>query len=253
MINEIKKKLKELNFTENEVNVYISLTQLGESNAAKIAKRAELPRTTVIGILEKLNNDSYITTHKFHGTTFYWIESPKMIKNSLLNKVQLAESLDKLLTELYRDEADFPFAKIYDTKSSIKSFIEKSLLNLEKKSLIMTIDNPHMGHYDKVLSREYGIILVGIKQKRGIITNTLIPNGAFKNIDKEKLNNQNINIKELPENINFQTSLWIIGKTLVLFSGKYPFIVAINHRLITDSFKSLYEYLWNIAELKHKF
>jgi sugar-specific transcriptional regulator TrmB len=51
----IQKKLKELGFNDNETKVYLSITKLGESSSANIAKKADLPRTTTISILEKLH------------------------------------------------------------------------------------------------------------------------------------------------------------------------------------------------------
>ena len=89
----IKNQLQELGFNTNEIRVYLALTELGEAKAAAIAKQADLPRTTVISILDKLKNDNYLTAHKYRGTTYYWVESPKTIKESLLYKVDIATDL----------------------------------------------------------------------------------------------------------------------------------------------------------------
>ena len=62
-LGKIKENLKELGFNSNEVKVYIALTQLGEGTAALVAKKADLPRTTVISLLERLGSQNYITTH----------------------------------------------------------------------------------------------------------------------------------------------------------------------------------------------
>jgi len=245
---EIKNSLKELGFKENEIKIYLAATELGEATASQIAKKASLPRTTAISLLLKLEENHYLSTHKYKGTTYFWIESPKILKESFESKIAIAEKLDSILTDVYHSESDFPFAKVYDSKQSIKKFIEKTLLNLKKKSTIYTIDNPHAGNYDKIFPDDYGKTLAELKNKKQIITHTLVPYGSYKMINPDKLKRQNFVIRELPPTINYPSSLWIIDDMVVHFSGKYPFIVAINHRLITDSLRSVYQFLWDAGK-----
>jgi sugar-specific transcriptional regulator TrmB len=247
MIKHIQKSLKELGFNHNEAKVYIALTQLGESTAAQVAKKADLPRTTVISILEKLSSKNYISTHHYKGVTFYWIESPRTIKESLLNRVKIADELDKILTDLYRSEAHFPHGYIYDTKSGIKSFVEKLLINVKDKSIICTIDSPKQGNYSKIYSENFTNTLNELKKKKGITTMTLVPHGSFETIDPEKMKIQHMVIREMPAEIKFRSSLWIVDGFVVLFSGNPPFISAVRHPAIIESTKSLFDFLWNIS------
>ena len=248
MANKIDKILKELGFTHNEVKVYIALTQLGESVASKIAKKAGLPRTTAISILDKLHESNYLSNHKYKGVTYYWIESPKTIQTVFENRIKMAEELNDLLGDMYRSEADFPSAKIYDTKQAIKNFIEKTVVNLDKKSTLYTIDSPSVGNYERIYSLDFRMTLYGIKNKKEVITRSLVPQGSYAGIDPKKIKAQNIVIREMPKEINFKAAIWILKDSLILFSGKYPFIVSIKHKLISDSIKSVYDYLWVISK-----
>ena len=252
MLPKIKSHLRELGFSSSEVRVYIALTQLGESVASHVAKKAGLPRTTAISILQKLRDQKYISTHSYHGTTYYWVESPKMIEKAFLNRAEIAHDLNGLLSDLYRAEADFPHAEVYDTQSSIKSFIEKTLIGLERHSVISTIDTPGAGNYTKIYSEDFGKTLLGLKKRNGIQTRTLIPAGYFESIHPEKLRLQTIEIREMPENVaGFHASVWIIDDALVLFSGAYPFIVVVRHRIISESFRSIYDFLWSISSRRY--
>lgn len=247
MANQLKKTLQEIGLSHNEAKVYIALTQLGEAPASAIAKRAGLPRTTAISILEKLEKENYISIQIYRGKRHYWIESPHMIKEALLARVSMAEELNTLLTDIYRSEADFPYAKIYDSKLSIKKFIEKTLLGLEKNSEILTIDNVRAGNYERIISEDFFYQMLELKKKRGVITRTLVPASTLHEIREKKISSQPIQLRELPPGIEFHASLWIIKDTLVLFSGKYPFIVAVKHKIITESLRSIYAFLWNLA------
>jgi sugar-specific transcriptional regulator TrmB len=249
-LRNVRKQLKELGFNHNEAKVYVALTQLGEANATNIAKKAELPRTTAISILQKLEKEKYISIQKYKGRSVFWIESPQMLRDALMNRVRLAEDLGDLLTDLYRSETDFPYVKIYDNKSSIKSFIEKILLDLEKKSEILTIESPNAGNYHRILSEEFFYAMLDLKKEKGIITKTLVPADSIKDIHLKKIQRQTIALREMPKEIQFKASFWIVKDTLVLFSGRYPFIVAVNHRIITSSMRSVFEYLWNISAEK---
>lgn len=250
-MQSIKNSLKELGFKENEIKVYLAVTQLGEAPASKIAKKTDLPRTTVISILDKLKNEQYLSTHKYKGVTQYWIESPKTLKQSFENKISIAEDLNKMMTDMYRSERDFPFADIYDTKKGIKQFIEKALISLPKGTKIYTIDHPGSGNYNKIYSDEFSEVVLGIKRKKNIKTYTLVPHQTFKNIRPYKLAKQNITIREMPKGIDFCSAIWIMGDHLIHFSGQSPFIASINHKIIAKSMKSIYDFLWNISELKN--
>lgn len=248
---KIRKSLRDLGFSENEIQVYMSLTQLGESTAAKIAKKSGLPRTTVIGILEKLKHEGHLSSFRYKHSTYFWIESPKTIQNVFLNRAKIAEGLNEFLSEMYRSEADFPGAQIFDTKAGIKSFIEKTMINLEKKSVVLTIDTPSAGHYTKIFSDDFYNDLLSLKKKNNVATRTLVPFGSFSSIDPHKLKIQSISIREMPPEINFKASLWIIKDTTVFFSGRYPFVVVIKHKLITESIKTIFEYLWSVSQKKN--
>lgn len=250
-LEKIYENLKALGLKRNEIKVYVSLTQLGEATASQVAKKADLPRTTAISILNKLEEENFLTVNKYKGTSYYWIESPKTIGELFENKVEIAKDLNKLLTDLYRSESQFPSARVYDTKSSIKQFIEKMLSSVKKKSVIYTIDKPNKGNYTKIYSENAENAIMQIKRKRDITTHTLIPHGSFRTIPEHKMKIQNIVIREMPEVINFEASFWVVDDMIIHFSGNPPFVTAIRHEAIVKSMRSLYDFLWNISAPKN--
>lgn len=251
MKKEIESYLKDLGFGKNEIKIYVALTELGEAKALQISKKADLPRTTAISILNKLAEENYLTTHLYKGVTYYWIESPKVISNIFEHRIDIAKKLNDLLSDLYRSDAHFPFGVVIDTKKGIKKFIEKFLTNLEKKSIIYTIDTPSEGNYAKIFSDDVNGAIFQVKKKRGILTNTLLPFGSFKGVDSKKMEMADIIIKEMPKEINFRASLWITNDSIVHFSGNPPFIVLIKHDAIVAGIKSIYNFIWSISEMKY--
>ena len=244
MIKDIKNYLAELGFNKNEASIYLALAKLGEAKASQIAKTAEIPRTTAISILQKLNAENYITAHTYKGVISYWIESPQVLLDNLSSKMEIAEKLKEALPDVYHTAGRFPSAQFFDTKQSIKNFIEKTLNSLEKGTIIYTIDTPHEGNYNKILSDDVENIIFGIKRKRGLITKTLIPYGSFAGVSLAKLASQNITLRELPANLSFQGSLWLIKDMLINFSGNPPFLTMIKQGSIVNGMKGLYNFLW---------
>jgi sugar-specific transcriptional regulator TrmB len=250
MIKDIKNYLFELGFNKNEAAVYLVLAKLGEARASQIAKAADLPRTTAISILDKLVGGNYITSHVYKGITSYWIESPQVLLDNLSSKIVIAEKLKEALPNIYHTDGRFPSAKFFDTKKSIKNFIEKTLNGLEKGTVIYTIDTPREGNYSKIFSVDLENIVSNVKKKRGILTKTLVPVGTFSEIPQAKLSSQNIQIKELPDGLEFRGSLWFIKDMLINFSGNPPFLVVIKQEAIVSGIKGIYNFLWGASTAK---
>lgn len=247
-MEQIKKSLSELDFSPNEIKIYLALTALGESPASQIAKKAELPRTTAISILEKLSVKGFFSKHNYRGVAYYWVETPRILEEVFLNKVEAAHKLADYLREIYRTEHSFPFVEVYDTVRTIKNFIEKTLINLKKNSVIYTIDAPHLGNYNKIFSDQFGEIFLNLKKKKNVLTKTLIPADSFSLINPKKIRLQNIEIREMPRGIDFSSSLWFVSDLLVLFSGQPPFIVAVKHKSIVSSCQNIFNFLWLLAQ-----
>ena len=90
-----------------------------------------------------------------------------------------------------------------------------------------------------------------LKKKKGVVTHTLVPYGAYKTIVPKILEIQPIVIREMPENLHFSASLRILKDTVVLFSGRRPFSVAIRQKLITESLKGIFDFLWSVSAPKN--
>lgn len=242
--------LKELGFSSNEIKVYLAITKLGEAKASAIAQKAGISRTTAISILDRLEKENFISTHKYRGVIYYWIESPATIEEIYKNKVKVAQNLNSVLTSLYRTEFNLPNAKVLDTREGVKNFLVKTIAEAKPKSIIYTIDSPHQGNYRKILDDDFYQVLIESKGNKSITTYTLVPRGTFEEIEPYKLTKQNIVIKELPEGLEFESSIWFLDDVVVLFSGNPPFIVAIKHQSVYRGLKSVFDFLWSVSQEK---
>lgn len=247
MSSTLTHSLHDLGFGDKETRVYEALTKLGEAKAADIAKKAEIARTTTISILEKFHESGYVTTHRYRGVQYYWIESPDTLVNLFREKTALAEQLKDTLTEAYRSEAHFPTVQTFDTRSAIKQFITAFLSALDMQSTLRTIDAAHEGNYAKIYPGNIGELLYSVKKRRKITTHTLVPADSMRNVDPKKIALQDILVRELPHGLKFSGSLWITKQSLIHFSGNPPFLVETRHERIVEGMRSLFDYLWRVS------
>jgi len=244
----IENNLKHLGLSDREVQVYVALTELWESSILHIAKKSELTRTTVKSILDRLADRWYISIHKYSGINHYWIESPETLKAEFENKIELTNNLSHLLNDLYKNNSNMPYSQVYDTKDSIRKFIEKTISNAKKWAHIFTVDSPKCKNYNKYFTKEYFENLLLLKKKKNIFTRTMIPSGQSQYIDEDSIKKQYIEVREMPKSIEFDISIWIIEDTLVLFSSSTSFIVELKNPIISASFQSLVMYIWENSD-----
>lgn len=247
MSSTLTHSLHDLGFGDKETRVYEALTKLGEAKASDIAKKAEIARTTTTSILEKFREAGYVTTHRYRGVHYYWIESPDTLVHLFREKTALAEQLKGMLTEAYRSEAHFPTVQTFDTRAAIKQFITGFLGALDMQSTLRTIDAAHEGNYAKIYPENIGALLYSIKKRRKIMTHTLVPAGSMQHVDPKKIALQDILVRELPSGLEFSGSIWITRRSLIHFSGNPPFLIEARHERIVEGMCTLFDYLWGIS------
>ncbi len=247
-MNQIQSTLKELGFKTNEIKVYLGLTLLGEAVASRVAKKVNLPRTTVISILNLLTERGFVSCNTHRGAKYYWVESPQALEGHFLSQAQLATSLKDQLRDLYRHENAFPTAQVYDTKESIKNFIKNTISSLPRGTVIKTFDSPHRGDYTKILSDDTEFILLDQKTKNNLQTRTLISVDTEREINPNKIKRQPIEVRFLPKGVEFTSSFWVLPDKIVFFSGHPPFITAISHPEIIKSWESVFDYFWEVGK-----
>lgn len=247
-VEKIIENLKAIGFTDNEIKVYLALAGLGEARATEISKKTGLPRTTVISIMERLSQEGLASTNIYHGRNYYWLETPELLKSNLLKRAEIAGKISTQLSDIYRSSGEFPSANFYQNKKSIRSFIEKFLYDLEKDSIVCTIESPGKGNYRKILGDDYYELLLAGKKKKNVFTKSLVPYEAEKLIDESKIKIQNIEIRVMPKEIAFDASLWLANSTVVHFSGKPPYLAAIKQKSIYSGQLSIFNFLWSISK-----
>lgn len=246
MPTPIKTLLKHLGFSQKEADVYLASIRLGEAVIQEIARAAKLPRTTTSSILERLGQQGFVSARTERGKQVYWIEDPHILVEHEKARLEVFEQLSGRLHVEYHKSDKKPTAEVYDTKKGIIKLMANIIDGLKRGEEIMTFETPSAGHYQAVLPDEMFHAFSRVKIRKGVRTRSLIAGGQQEYVRTEALQH-NVEVRILPKGLAMETSFWILGNSVVLFSGTHTFAVRINHRHTFESMRSLFEYFWTVS------
>lgn len=247
MPTPIKPLLKQLGLKGPEADIYLACLRLGEATVLAIAHEAKLPRTTAASILERLVHEGFITVHKHGGKHVYWIEDPHILVEREKARLATFEQLTGRLHAEYHKADRKPIFESYESHESITNLMCKLIAGAEKGSEFLTWESPAGRHYQAIMSDELFHTLSKQKTAKGIRTRSLIPAGHERSIRPEALAH-NVSVRVLPSGVGMEISLWIVGDSVVLFSGTHAFATRTIHRHTAESYRSLFEFLWKTSE-----
>jgi sugar-specific transcriptional regulator TrmB len=246
MATPIRTLLKHIGLSEPEANVYIVSLRLGESGVSEIAHGAKISRTTTASILERLKERGFLSTHTTRGKKRYWIEDPHVLVEQGKAHLEVLELLAGRLHSEYHQADKKPTAQIFDSRDGLAHLLSKVIDDVDKGGEILTFESPSAKHYQAILADELFHALSKQKVKKGIRTRSLIPTGQESFIRPEALKH-NVQVRTLPQGVLVESSFWMFGNTLVLFSGTHTFAVRINHRHMKESMTNLFEMAWSLS------
>ncbi len=113
-MNDLNTYLEELGLSEREIKIYLVALELGESYIFPIARKAAIPRTSAVYLLEKLKDRGLITILQKNSRHLYAPVAPSKIATLLKNKrTKLDEQINVFelsLPNLNRLYSSKPFA-----------------------------------------------------------------------------------------------------------------------------------------------
>lgn len=129
------KLLLKLGFTEKEVTIYLVLLELGSQPAANIARKVQMPKSTVLFILENLTERGYVQKSK-RGVAQYFYADPKDLASAKKQQHQIEDAalseVVPLLEELKTPFSAQPRVTFYEGKKGCRQAYSKILESTEE-------------------------------------------------------------------------------------------------------------------------
>jgi|SRR3989344_5301198 len=239
--------LKKIGLSENEAKVYLALLELGSSTAQQVAQKAELKRPTTYVQLESLMKRGLTTSFEKNTKTLFRAEDPEHLKQVLEKEKEEQKeksgALEKILPglgNLYLSAGERPRVRFFEGLSGLKTIQDEFLKTQDK--LVRSIANA-----DDVLAlfpshpQDY----TPRRVQRGIESKIIYTSkkGEFLKESDEKMLRKS---KFIPlEKFPFSGDFAILGNTVAIsVHKKRPFGIIIESEEIANSFKAIFDLLW---------
>ena len=254
-----------LEIGETEVRVYSALIELGRGDAARVAKRAGLPRTSTYSVLERLKNRGLVSEEKkAHGTNFI-PSSPSAIVDLAEDRfrrskkaVDAARELSKQLeTTIGRDSLTLPKVRIFEGRKSVKQMLydqqdawRQSILAY-KTTWLGFQDDSFLLHYGQWV-RDYWSKYKNVPDRERdtvkIFSNATNFEEKFRR-EVEPIAGQRRQLRPLPAKFKFSGTVWANGEYLVALKTRSDphYGVQIRDRVLTENVGRIFEFLWDIT------
>lgn len=242
---EIKTLLESFGLSDKEVNVYISLLELGRGTVTKISRGAGINRTTGYDILNSLINKGLVNISGKEPKQEYIAESPSNITAYLEKKLEETKQLIKKSKEivpeltLLHTKDDRPKIKFYEGTNGLKTVYEDTLTSKESIRAYATVDDMHKAlpnYFPKYYKR---------RAEKGISIRAIVPKTEVGLARGEKDKEEMREIAFVPpEKYYFSPEINIYDNKVMIASWREKLGIIIESEEIADAMKKTYELAW---------
>ena len=245
----IEKALKDFGFSEKELKIYIASLQLGKDTATNIARKSGIKRSTTYLVLEELSKKGFVGIQQTQHTTYFSPAHPKKILTKLKEKEKIIEKALPTLFAMYRKHSRKPSVEMFEGEEAMRQIYWDIIEYLKKGKEVLFFGFPDsVSFYDSLIELWY-------KESRNKRYNIreLLPtkiNSRIKEYIKKQSNNKNPrhHIRILPKKGSLINDNAIFGNKLVIFSSaEEPFALIIHSSVIANSYRALFNVLWNAS------
>ena len=246
--------LKQLNFSNKEIDVYLAALKLGKGSITELAKKSGIKRPTTYVVLEKLKELGLVSLSVQKKKKIFSTQNPEKLLKLLENeKEKIDEKQKKLkntlpkLKSLTKKETLVPIIRYYEGKEGIWNIIDDLLQPNQDCWLVASGKIFDILGADKVMKN---IIQrrPQIGGKAYIITDQHPEEIKLYKEDKTYLREYRF----LPKTINLESIVYIYADKIALIFLKEPISgIIIENKALFQVFKFMFDSLWKELEGKN--
>jgi len=244
-----KSTLRYCGLSENEIEIYLIILELGESTVYKIAKRTKISRPNVYDIVSKLTEKGLVTSLIKNNKKYFKPVSPqKLIDLIEEKKEELEEKKEELTTQtlpflnkLYKIKETQPIVEIFMGGEGLKNIINDII---RTKKDIWIFGGADINKLIDLVPNFLIKKLINEKKKLKIKTKMIYKKG----IEPIKGWGYSYKIFNLRESL---ANYWVYGdRTIIGIWGKHPLFIRIISQEVANSFKQNIEIIWKSKKYK---
>ena len=240
--NKMLNILQELGLSDNEAKVYLACLGLGPNTILKIARSAEVKRTTVYSVVESLKHKGLINIELRGFKQLYMAQDPANLEQILEKRKTILHSLMPEFSALYNLKGGEGMIKYYEGIEAVKSIYNRLLKQVrphEKYYVMSAFDDWYRADPDffqRFIERRAKL---PIELKQLFIDSPLAR--KQKSIQETWLGK----IKILPKDTRISTNLVVIPSMIVIHQVIPPIMaVVIENKSMITMIQEMFEMVW---------
>ena len=247
---KIQKNLEFFGLSESEAQIYYSALALEDAPVDKIARHADINRTSAYPILERLEKMGLISRLKKKGKTVYKAASPEKFLDILDEKEEKINETMPFLKSLFAMQEGSPSIQLYEGVEGLKTVL-KSILDEATTELLIFTDG------ESFLKKipDYSESYLTKRAKKNIRTRIVVKGSKFNIIEAnnirqgKNIESKTTKIRVLPESFNINYCGFDIYNNKVIFYSfdKQNVAVIIESKIISSLMRTVFEIVWNEA------
>lgn len=262
---QLRKDLALLSLSDYELRVFAAACELGSGSAALLAKRAKIPRPSVYPVLNSLVDKGLVSIEERKGANTFIPASPETLvvlaeeeleeaKESLAASKRVAEVLR---SSRGRDALTSAKILIFEGKRAITQYLHE--IDGELRRSLLERNKPWMGFQDAAFLRHYGDWVVEYWRKfkrakdwqRDKLKLFSAEDPSTKRVAKETepFAGERRQLKPLPTQFPFSSTLWIVGEYVVLLKTREEphYALHIRDEVLADNLGAVFDFVWELS------
>ncbi|EKD25201.1 MAG: Transcriptional regulator, TrmB [uncultured bacterium (gcode 4)] len=234
--------LKQLGFTDQEVDIYLSLLQLGGSQASSVAKDIGVKRTTVYHTLRQMASKGYVTVYFRKNRRYFYAQKPSRLAALYSKKLDNLYAILPQLQSLEKKNVGMVGLRFIETQEELKEFYTGVLDEYRDKEYLVIGSAQGWEGTDPEWFHQYRVN----RGRHNIRTRLLLTDESKQiNPDDSTLLRD---VRYLPEKYSFRSTIDIFDdKILVVSSELSSLAVLIEISVMRDVFGAVFDVMWDMV------
>jgi len=242
MYPQLAQILREIGLTEHEAMVYLAALSLGPTTILKIALTAELKRTTVYSLIERLKEKGLIAIEEKGFKRLFVAEHPARLESLMEMKRQTLHANIAELSALYTLKGSGSVMKYYEGPEGVKATHEALLEDIGPGEEYIVVSNEENW---LALDERYFMRFKEKRAKLPIRTRMLLEDSPAGRNAKKFEKNYNYKIKFLPADRTMSVNLAVIPKRAVIHNLNAPFTsIVVENENVIKMYQEMFEVMW---------
>lgn len=243
---KIRQALMAYGFDEKETSVYLAGLEAGSATVLDLARRANLPRTTLYPILEQFCRRGFFHARIVKGRKQYVAEPPATFLRKLEDKQKTFRDILPDLQKLCSTGGETAGVTMFEGSDGFRQFWHRLFESGVKEYCLLTSASGlrAYAHEEYLVSH-----MIAMRLKLGIRSRQLLPENAMTRkvvaTDREQLRES----RYLPENASLPATVLIFGsEAAFITTRKENSIILVESGDVAATLRTAFELVWSGAK-----